>query len=186
MERSNNNEKLKEYFSYEGRLNRKPYFLRWLGVLVLEVISFIIWGIAVDVNDRLALIFAILFIVFWLACAVFMLFQSIKRLHDLDKSGWYLLIRLAGVIPFIGFLIALAFDLYLLLAKGTEGPNRFGPDPLNPEGDEFVYDTEVYEEVYERDEIVYDADVYESDENVYDTDVYESDENVNEEEKREW
>ena len=47
---------------------------------------------------------------------------SIRRLHDLDRSGWWLLICLTG----IGFIVLLVWDCM----RGTLGPNRFGPDPL--------------------------------------------------------
>ena len=55
---------------------------------------------------------------------------SIRRLHDLDKSGWWMLIAL---IPLIGAIILLVWDCQ----KGTEGPNRFGPDPLSNTADVF-------------------------------------------------
>jgi uncharacterized membrane protein YhaH (DUF805 family) len=40
--------------------------------------------------------------------------QAVKRMHDVDKSGWFLLIPI--------------YNLILLLTPGTEGPNRFGPE----------------------------------------------------------
>lgn len=46
-----------------------------------------------------------------------------RRLHDRDMSAWWLLVIL---IPFLGWL----FLLVLFILPGTEGPNRFGPDPL--------------------------------------------------------
>ena len=46
---------------------------------------------------------------------------SVRRLHDLDKSGWWLLL---GLIPFVGAIILLAW----LGSKGTAGPNRFGEE----------------------------------------------------------
>ena len=46
---------------------------------------------------------------------------GVRRMHDVDKSGWFLLI------PF--------YNLYLAVTEGTQGANRFGPDPKNPEGD---------------------------------------------------
>lgn len=49
---------------------------------------------------------------------------SIKRWHDRDKSGWWVLI---GLIPIIGAIWVL---IECGILKGTEGPNRFGPDPL--------------------------------------------------------
>jgi uncharacterized membrane protein YhaH (DUF805 family) len=51
---------------------------------------------------------------------------TIRRLHDQDKSGWFILLAL---IPFFGALILLVF--YFI--EGTRGPNRFGPDPKGPD-----------------------------------------------------
>ena len=48
---------------------------------------------------------------------------AIRRLHDSDRTGWwYLLI----FVPLIGWIILLIW----YVTKGTDGPNRFGPDPL--------------------------------------------------------
>jgi uncharacterized membrane protein YhaH (DUF805 family) len=68
---------------------------------------------------------------------------SIRRLHDLDKSGWWLLLPLGtlilgGVIgallmPIIGgiiYLAGVAILIYWFVQKGTDGANQFGPDPL--------------------------------------------------------
>lgn len=46
---------------------------------------------------------------------------TVRRLHDSDKSGWWILLGLTG----IGSLVLLIF----FLLDGTRGPNRFGPDP---------------------------------------------------------
>jgi uncharacterized membrane protein YhaH (DUF805 family) len=48
---------------------------------------------------------------------------AMRRLHDTDRSGWWLLI---AFIPFIGSIVLLIF----FVLEGTRGPNRFGPDPL--------------------------------------------------------
>lgn len=62
----------------------------------------------------------------WLAALLLVLPASVAvtigRLHDLDRSGWWLLV---GLIPIVN----LAFGIYLLVAPGTAGSNRFGPDP---------------------------------------------------------
>jgi len=47
----------------------------------------------------------------------------IRRLHDLNKSGWFCLIAL---VPYINIL----FSIYVLFFKGTDGPNQYGEDPL--------------------------------------------------------
>jgi uncharacterized membrane protein YhaH (DUF805 family) len=48
---------------------------------------------------------------------------AVRRLHDTDRTGWWVLI---GFIPLIGWIIYLVF----VCQRGTEGPNRFGQDPL--------------------------------------------------------
>jgi uncharacterized membrane protein YhaH (DUF805 family) len=48
---------------------------------------------------------------------------GVRRLHDTDRSGWWLLI---GVIPLIGAIVLIVW----FATKGTTGPNRFGEDPL--------------------------------------------------------
>jgi uncharacterized membrane protein YhaH (DUF805 family) len=48
---------------------------------------------------------------------------AIRRLHDLDRTGWWILLNF---IPLIGWIILLIW----YCTKGTDGPNRFGPDPL--------------------------------------------------------
>ena len=47
---------------------------------------------------------------------------SIRRLHDIDRTGWWMLI----IFTIIGVLLLLAWDCI----KGTTGSNRYGPDPL--------------------------------------------------------
>ncbi len=51
---------------------------------------------------------------------------SIKRWHDRNHSGWWVLVVL---LPFVGWIVSLVANGVL---RGTEGPNRFGPDPAEP------------------------------------------------------
>ena len=46
----------------------------------------------------------------------------VRRLHDIDKSGWWVLI---GLVPFAGPIVLLVFSLL----EGTPGPNRYQPQP---------------------------------------------------------
>jgi uncharacterized membrane protein YhaH (DUF805 family) len=48
---------------------------------------------------------------------------SVRRLHDLDRSGWWILL---GLIPLVGIIILIIWNCQ----RGTVGVNRFGPDPL--------------------------------------------------------
>lgn len=111
------------YFSPEGRVNRKQFWL-WL-VLPLYVISFVFsivdvvtgrfdpeWGIGLFSGLFLLLVLAPFTIV------------SIKRLHDRNKSGWWVLI---AFIPFFGWIWWLIDLGFLEPRPSIPQPNRFGP-----------------------------------------------------------
>lgn len=103
-------------FSFNGRIPRKTYWL-W-GVLALlgaaAGISMLlrIAGVSETTTEMLVQL-----LVVWPAVAV-----SVKRWHDRNKSGWWVLINL---IPVVGALWTLVENGFL---RGTPGPNRFGDD----------------------------------------------------------
>ena len=114
------------WFSFEGRISRSTYWLWYfLPVLIISIsVSFVdtITGtfFFIAPEKPLGLISTVVSIFFlWPMIAA-----GAKRLHDRDQSGWYQLIYL---IPIIGAIWAF---IYLGLLKGTDGDNRFGPDPL--------------------------------------------------------
>lgn len=47
----------------------------------------------------------------------------IRRLHDIDRTGWWILL---GFVPIVGTIVLIVF----FVQRGTTGANRFGPDPL--------------------------------------------------------
>jgi uncharacterized membrane protein YhaH (DUF805 family) len=47
---------------------------------------------------------------------------TVRRLHDIDRSGWWIFINL---IPLIGAIVLLVFAV----SEGTPGNNRYGPNP---------------------------------------------------------
>jgi uncharacterized membrane protein YhaH (DUF805 family) len=65
---------------------------------------------------------AVLLGIYSLAVFIPNLAVAVRRMHDQDKSGWWILI---GFVPFIGGI----WLLVLYLIDGTRGPNRYGPDP---------------------------------------------------------
>lgn len=107
-------------FSFEGRINRAKF---WAGVGVMWAVAVIIFAIAGAVNSGFMWFIASLFslLIIWPSLAV-----SIKRWHDRNKSGWWVLI---GLVPIIGGLWALIETGFL---AGTIGPNQYGLDPLGP------------------------------------------------------
>lgn len=92
-----------KYADFKGRASRSEY---WWFILFVLVAGFV-----------LSMIFPILAGVFYLATLVPTLAAAVRRLHDTDRSGWFVLL---GFIPLIGLVL-----LYFLVLEGKE-PNRFG------------------------------------------------------------
>lgn len=109
-----------EFFTSKGRLNRRPFFFRGLA---LSLPSYLFFQLPEAWELSVGGVIEILFLAIAFAALVLNVIQTIKRLHDVDKSGWYILL---SPVPFINLILG----LYLLFKKGTEGPNRFGDDPL--------------------------------------------------------
>jgi uncharacterized membrane protein YhaH (DUF805 family) len=118
-------------FSPAGRFGRLSY-IAWgvLISLVAQIVELAAGGPALlhpklDAAghplppDLSPMAFGVIAIVALVALVIAVLFM-IRRLHDLDGSGWWVLLTL---VP----LVNLLFFLYLLLKAGTPGPNRFGP-----------------------------------------------------------
>jgi uncharacterized membrane protein YhaH (DUF805 family) len=108
------------YLSAEGRVDRKQWWLRM--VLPFAVISVVLSFIDLAIGTYDARTGAgLLSGLFGLAAFIPAILIDIKRWHDRDKSGWWMLILLVPVVGAIWFLVELGF------LKGTPGPNRFGP-----------------------------------------------------------
>lgn len=113
--------------SFEGRIGRGTYWLKFVLPYVVITIALTIIdmtaGLTIDDGmggegvGILSSIFALIGI--WFSLAV-----GAKRCHDRGRSGWFQAIALIPIIGAIWLLIELGF------LKGTEGENRFGPDPL--------------------------------------------------------
>ncbi len=106
------------FFKTEGRLNRKRYFLRGC---ILFFICMIVEGILVAIQN-ISLI-AIGSIILYIPLLISGVMLAIRRSHDLNHSGQYVIYMF---IPIVGMIISLV----LLFKKGTDGPNTYGPDPL--------------------------------------------------------
>jgi uncharacterized membrane protein YhaH (DUF805 family) len=103
-------------FAFRGRVPRKVFWLYGvLGPLLVSVMLEMLLGI-VGVPERRAEALTSLLLV-WPCTAV-----SVKRWHDRDKSGWWVLVYLIPVIGLLWTLIANG------LLRGTRGANRFGDD----------------------------------------------------------
>jgi uncharacterized membrane protein YhaH (DUF805 family) len=118
---------VKQWLSFQGRIGRQTWWLRY--VLLLFCINVAVqvaaWVVSVvDFTGLFAWLFALVGFLVVLALLWPSLAGGVKRLHDRDMSGWWLLI---GLVPFVG---GIALLVLLGFLRGTPGPNRFGPDPL--------------------------------------------------------
>jgi uncharacterized membrane protein YhaH (DUF805 family) len=128
--------------TFSGRASRKEYWLFALFALVIVIVCFIIdpmlgvyvlpevfntstsaevngTVLAAQSHDGIGILTAIAYLIHIIpGFAV-----AVRRLHDVNKSAWLILI---GIIPLVNFYI-----LFLLLTQGTPGINRFGPTPLD-------------------------------------------------------
>lgn len=111
---------LKKYADFTGRSRRKEYWMFFLLVLVVAIVVGLVEGI-LGLSGMIGP-YGPISTLFLLAILVPSIAVGIRRLHDTDRSGWWILI---GLVPFVGGLILLVF--YCL--EGTRGPNQFGPDP---------------------------------------------------------
>jgi uncharacterized membrane protein YhaH (DUF805 family) len=106
---------LKNYAGFNGRARRKEY---WYFALF-----FFLFAILMEVFC-LYLKSEALYAIFILSMLIPSISVSVRRMHDVNKSGWYMLIPI--------------YNLILYCTNGTEGPNQYGSDPKRQEFEEFL------------------------------------------------
>jgi uncharacterized membrane protein YhaH (DUF805 family) len=114
---------LRRYAEFSGRSQRKEYWMYALGLWIAVIVLSIIEGI-VGLSGMVGGVYGPLVTLVLLGTLIPNIAVAIRRLHDIDKSGWWLLISL---VPLVGSLVL----LYFFVSDGTPGPNQFGPDPKN-------------------------------------------------------
>jgi len=98
------------YANFEGRARRKEY---WMFFLANFIVSFALGFVLGLISPTLGLAAN----VYSLAVLVPSIAVAIRRMHDVGKSGWYILIPI--------------YNLILACTEGDKGPNEYGPDPKN-------------------------------------------------------
>ncbi|WP_421287369.1 DUF805 domain-containing protein [Aeromonas veronii] len=127
---------LKQYAVFSGRARRTEYWMFVLcNVIVMQLLGMVDKLIGGD-KEFISGIYSLAVLLPSLAVAV-------RRLHDTDRSGWWLLLVLVPIIgilvptigtlvPTIGTLVPIIGTLvliYFMVCNGQQGPNRFGDDP---------------------------------------------------------
>ena len=132
----------RRYFDFSGRSRRKEYWMFFLLFVIVYAVAFALMfagGYSMTPSMDAAapppemsgtmLLGAAIMGIFVLGSLIPAIAVQVRRFHDQDRSGWFVLLNF---IPYLGSLIVLVF----MCLEGTKGPNRFGPDPKDPTGAE--------------------------------------------------
>lgn len=127
-----------KYATFSGRASRSEYWWSYLAYFLIMIAFMIVVALAAAASDRVGsstMIIAVTVIGGLLALASILpaITVQVRRFHDRNISGWwYLALFILGFVPYLGLISGIAI-LVISVLRGTEGPNKFGPDPLRPE-----------------------------------------------------
>jgi len=116
-------EALRKYSDFTGRARRREYWFFVLFNTLIQIAAVVLDGIAGTFRVELGV--GLLSGIYSLAVLVPTFAVLARRLHDTDRSGWWILI---GIVPLLGALVLMIFALF----EGDPGENRFGPSPKAP------------------------------------------------------
>jgi uncharacterized membrane protein YhaH (DUF805 family) len=127
---------IRKYADFQGRARRSEYWSFTLMIFGIEIVFSVVFNVlGGDMGGHFspaALIVGCIYGLGLLYLLIPSLAVAFRRLHDTDRSAWWILI---GLIPLLGAVVLLVF--YFL--DGTPGPNRFGPDPKGRAEDAAVF-----------------------------------------------
>lgn len=115
---------LKKYAQFHGRSRRREFWM-------FALFCIIVYTVAMILDNALGITYELLgqdvgygpiYSIVGLALLVPSLAVGVRRLHDIDKSGWYILVNLIPIIGNIWFIV-------MMITEGTKGDNQYGPDP---------------------------------------------------------
>ncbi|WMI65984.1 DUF805 domain-containing protein [Aestuariibaculum sp. YM273] len=103
------------YANFNGRARRKEYWMFFLFNMIFTYGLSITLSVIAVATEMYAL--ASLYMIYSLAVLIPSLAVGVRRMHDVGKSGWFLLIPI--------------YSLILAVTEGERGANKYGPDPKN-------------------------------------------------------
>lgn len=117
---------LKNYAGFSGRARRKEYWMFALFSYIVLIAAMILDNILGFTFSSLSMPYGALYCITGLILFLPSLAVGVRRMHDINKSGWMLLVSL---IPLAGGI----WLLILLIKEGTQGENQYGSDPKSVE-----------------------------------------------------
>ncbi len=147
----------RRYFDFSGRSRRKEFWMFMLFIFLVSIVLGFVMVATMGVGlaalqggaNPLAMsgsmgIVGIILVIFALATIIPSIAVQVRRLHDLNQTGWLLLgaiivLAVLNAIPKVGgilYLIAYVGWLVYLAMPGTAGANKYGTDPKDPTGAE--------------------------------------------------
>jgi uncharacterized membrane protein YhaH (DUF805 family) len=105
------------YFNFKGRAPRSEYWYWALFTTLASIVAGVLDAYVFPTTPS-----GIVEPLFTLATFIPSIAVSIRRLHDIDRTGWWFLL----IFTLVGTILLLVWACF----KGTAGSNRFGPDPL--------------------------------------------------------
>lgn len=141
---------IQKYAELSGRAPRAEYWWYALAIFIVAIVLMVIESLF-GLKGMVAGLYGPLTILLWLGTVVPGLAVTVRRLHDTNRSAWWLLLMVpyllsafllgmavsgaglgamagAGALGIIGFLCLIALFVFMVL-RGTPGENRYGPNP---------------------------------------------------------
>ena len=115
---------IKQYADFKGRARRREYWMFALFNIIVIMALLLVAGMIGSATDSVELV-SIPIMIYYVAIILPSIAVAVRRLHDINKSGWYYLVSL---IPLIGGI----WLLVLLCTEGDRGDNQYGSNPKNP------------------------------------------------------
>jgi uncharacterized membrane protein YhaH (DUF805 family) len=103
------------YAKFDGRSGRAEFWWFFLANLIV--------GVVLSLLGQASTFFYIIYVIYGLALIIPSIAVGIRRLHDINRTGWWILIAL---VPLVGLIVLLVF----YATAGDRGTNRYGPEPI--------------------------------------------------------
>jgi len=120
---------LQNYANFNGRARRAEYWYFFLFNVIFALAAMILDNVAGLANGTTG--YGPIYVLYSLFAFLPGLANSVRRMHDIGKSGWMILV---GLIPLIGAI----WLLILFATEGNKGENEYGPDPKEQSSSELL------------------------------------------------